>query len=86
MLQNADIVNIYRAAQSNIRNTAEFLRAKDDIINGLKHKAEYADPSPMILKDLGLGIRQALHDDFRNAGFHVHCFDHNSISVGMSGI
>lgn len=85
MKNNSELVGIFLKAQrTSIRNSAEYVQREQDISNQLLEKAKVADATPVIVEKVSYGVREALSEDFRNAGYHVHLFDHSSIAVSIN--
>lgn len=85
MKNNSELVGIFLKAQrTSIRNSVEYVQREQDISSQLLEKAKVADATPVIVENVSYGVREALSEDFRNAGYHVQVFNHSSIAVSIN--
>lgn len=85
MKKNSELVGIFLKAQrTSIRNSVEYVQREQDISSQLLEKAKVADATPVIVENVSYGVREALSEDFRNAGYYVQVFNHSSIAVSIN--
>ena len=84
MKNNFELVKIFNNAKNNIRNTPEYINLELEISDDLLEKANSADTTPVIIEKVSYGVREALFEDFKEAGYNVHLFDHSSIAVSLN--
>lgn len=84
MKNNSELIKIFEEARRNIRNSVEYVQREQDISSQLLEKAKAADATPVVVGKVSYGVREALAEDFRHAGYAIHLFDHSSIAVSIN--
>lgn len=84
MKNNSELIKIFEEARRDIRNSAEYVQHEKNISSQLLEKAKTADVTPVVVGNVPYGVREALSEDFRHAGYTVHLFDHSSIAVSIN--